>query len=123
MALVIDQFLLLFPNVLKLAVQLVFLFDLLFFIFGASLPLFNVQISRGYLHVMNIGTDFSQLVIDWQHHELDETGLPACNIGACPIAHHADLQSLSFFHVSLVEEFFEKQISPLNREVELSKRC
>ena len=88
---------------------------------SSSLPLFNVLPSDCQLQGMDARSDVSQLLENRHHHELDEPGLSASDVGGCSIAHHGDVKALGLFHIALVEEFVEQQVSPLGAQVKRSE--
>lgn len=107
---------------LEFGVQSVFFLSLSFLVFGSCFPLLNVFKSSGDLEVVDGWTDYGKLSKDWHDNELDKSCLSTSNVCGCSIAHHRDLKVLGLFHITLVKELFEKQVSPLSRGWVISER-
>ena len=114
--------LLVFPHCVQLFNQSVLFLFHFFLSVRSHFPLLNVLLSSGDLKLFDFRTDICQLVENRQHDKLDEACLSSCDVGGRSVAHHGNFKSLSFLHVSLVEEFFKQQISPLNGHFKASQR-
>lgn len=87
--------------------HLVFLFFLSLFRVSSDLPFFNILMPGSKLKGVDFWTDFCQLLENWHDDKLDETSLTSSNVGGCSIAHHGNIEPLSFFHITLVKELVE----------------
>lgn len=102
--------------------HLIFLFLLLLFRFGSYFPLFDVLSSALELQVVDFRANVSELEENWHNDELDESSLTSSNVGCSTVTHHRDIELLRLFHVTLIEELVEQQVSPLGTDLVWSQR-
>jgi hypothetical protein len=70
---------------------------------------------------MDVRSDVGQLFENWHNNELNEASLTSSDVSSCSIAHHRDVKTLSLFHISLIEELIEQQVSPLSAQFKWSQ--
>jgi len=70
---------------------------------------------------MDARSDVGQLFENWHNNELNEASLTSSDVSSCSIAHHRDVKTLSLFHISLIEELIEQQVSPLSAQIKWSQ--
>ena len=102
--------------------HLVLLFFLSLFRVSSDLPFVNVNMACRELKSIDFWADVGQLLENWHNDVLDEPSLTSSNVSCGSIAHHRDIKSLSFFHISLIEELVKEKICPLGAQIEGSQR-
>ena len=119
---VLRSHLFIFPDSIQFLIQSVLFLLGCFLLVSSHFPLLDVCFSSCDLELFYLWTNFSKLVENWKHNILNESGLASCDVGCGSVAHHRNLKTLCLFHVSLVEELFEEEICPLDRQLKVSER-
>ena len=84
----------------------------------SHIPSLNIIETISQLNIIDRGRDLRQLLKDRHDHKLDKACLPASDLRSVTIAQHGHFETLRLFHITLVKEFLEEQVSPLGAHLE-----